>query len=52
MRAPNLVGNLKEGWAIAKALLSFERLHLGSPKQSQHVPWTPTDARTDERADG
>ncbi|WP_439687775.1 Acyl-CoA dehydrogenase [Cupriavidus oxalaticus] len=33
----NLVGNLNEGWTIAKALLGFERLHLGSPKQSQHA---------------
>jgi alkylation response protein AidB-like acyl-CoA dehydrogenase len=31
----NLVGQLNEGWTIAKALLGFERLHLGSPKQSQ-----------------
>jgi len=31
----NLVGKLNEGWTIAKALLGFERLHLGSPKQSQ-----------------
>jgi alkylation response protein AidB-like acyl-CoA dehydrogenase len=31
----NLVGRLNEGWTIAKALLGFERLHLGSPKQSQ-----------------
>ncbi len=33
----NLVGNVNEGWTIAKALLGFERLHLGSPKQSQHA---------------
>jgi len=33
----NLVGSLNEGWTIAKALLGFERLHLGSPKQSQHA---------------
>jgi alkylation response protein AidB-like acyl-CoA dehydrogenase len=31
----NLVGQPNEGWTIAKALLGFERLHLGSPKQSQ-----------------
>lgn len=31
----NLVGRPNEGWTIAKALLGFERLHLGSPKQSQ-----------------
>jgi alkylation response protein AidB-like acyl-CoA dehydrogenase len=33
----NLVGQLNEGWTIAKALLGFERLHLGSPKQSQYA---------------
>lgn len=33
----NLVGQMNEGWTIAKALLGFERLHLGSPKQSQHA---------------
>jgi alkylation response protein AidB-like acyl-CoA dehydrogenase len=33
----NLVGALNEGWNIAKALLGFERLHLGSPKQAQHA---------------
>jgi alkylation response protein AidB-like acyl-CoA dehydrogenase len=33
----NLVGKLNEGWTIAKALLGFERLHLGSPKQTQHA---------------
>jgi alkylation response protein AidB-like acyl-CoA dehydrogenase len=33
----NLVGKMNEGWTIAKALLGFERLHLGSPKQSQHA---------------
>jgi alkylation response protein AidB-like acyl-CoA dehydrogenase len=31
----NLVGKLNAGWSIAKALLSFERIFLGSPKQSQ-----------------
>lgn len=33
----NLVGQVNQGWTIAKALLGFERLHLGSPKQSQHA---------------
>lgn len=33
----NLVGELNQGWTIAKALLGFERLHLGSPKQVQHA---------------
>ncbi len=31
----NLVGQMNQGWTIAKALLGFERLFLGSPKQSQ-----------------
>ncbi len=30
-----LVGEINQGWTIAKALLSFERIFLGSPKQSQ-----------------
>jgi alkylation response protein AidB-like acyl-CoA dehydrogenase len=33
----NLVGKLHHGWAIAKSLLTFERLFLGSPKQSQYA---------------
>ncbi|WP_142809197.1 acyl-CoA dehydrogenase family protein [Tepidiphilus olei] len=33
----NLVGELNQGWGIAKALLGFERLFLGSPKQSQYA---------------
>jgi alkylation response protein AidB-like acyl-CoA dehydrogenase len=33
----NLVGELNEGWGIAKALLGFERIFLGSPKQSQYA---------------
>lgn len=33
----NLVGGLNQGWGIAKALLGFERIFLGSPKQSQYV---------------
>lgn len=31
------VGELNRGWTIAKALLSFERIFLGSPKQSQYA---------------
>ncbi len=31
----NLVGGLNQGWAIAKALLGFERIFIGSPKTSQ-----------------
>lgn len=33
----NLVGNLNEGWTVAKALLSFERLSIGSPRRSQYA---------------
>jgi alkylation response protein AidB-like acyl-CoA dehydrogenase len=32
----NLVGALNEGWVIAKALLGFERLFVGSPKTCHH----------------
>ena len=31
----NLVGEIDQGWAIAKALLGWERLFVGSPKTSQ-----------------
>ena len=31
------VGELNKGWTIAKALLGFERIFLGSPKQSQYA---------------
>jgi len=33
----NIVGQLNKGWTIAKALLGFERIFLGSPKQSQYA---------------
>ena len=33
----NLVGELHQGWTVAKALLGFERLFTGSPKHSQHT---------------
>ncbi len=33
----NVVGGLNQGWTIAKALLGFERIFLGSPKQSQYA---------------
>ena len=33
----NIVGEINHGWAIAKAMLSFERITLGSPKQSQYA---------------
>ncbi|MCB1749527.1 MAG: acyl-CoA dehydrogenase family protein, partial [Gammaproteobacteria bacterium] len=31
-----LVGGINKGWTIAKALLGFERIFIGSPKQSQY----------------
>ena len=33
----NLVGELNRGWGIAKSLLGFERIFIGSPKQSQYA---------------
>ncbi len=33
----NLVGQLNRGWTMAKALLSFERIFLGSPRQGQYA---------------
>ncbi|SIT45663.1 Acyl-CoA dehydrogenase domain-containing protein [Paraburkholderia piptadeniae] len=33
----NLLGQPDEGWAIAKALLGFERLFVGSPKTVQYA---------------
>ncbi|MBI4696926.1 MAG: acyl-CoA dehydrogenase [Gammaproteobacteria bacterium] len=33
----NLVGKLHDGWTIAKALLGFERLFIGSPKTCQYA---------------
>jgi alkylation response protein AidB-like acyl-CoA dehydrogenase len=33
----NLVGTLHEGWSIAKALLSFERLAIGSPRRPSYA---------------
>lgn len=35
--AKNLVGELNQGWSIAKSLLGFERLFVGSPQQSRHA---------------
>ncbi len=32
-----LVGKLDDGWRVAKALLSFERLNIGSPRRSQYA---------------
>ena len=33
----NLVGKLHEGWTIAKALLSYERLSIGSPRRPAYA---------------
>ncbi len=35
--AKNLVGGLNRGWGIAKALLGFERIFIGSPKHCQYA---------------
>jgi alkylation response protein AidB-like acyl-CoA dehydrogenase len=34
--ASNLVGELNRGWTVAKSLLSFERIHIGSPKMPEY----------------
>jgi alkylation response protein AidB-like acyl-CoA dehydrogenase len=33
----NLVGELNDGWTVAKALLGFERLGIGSPRRPQYA---------------
>ncbi len=33
----NLVGEVNKGWSMAKALLGFERIFLGSPRQSAYA---------------
>ena len=33
----NLVGVINQGWTMAKALLGFERIFLGSPRQSAYA---------------
>jgi alkylation response protein AidB-like acyl-CoA dehydrogenase len=33
----NLVGALHDGWSVAKALLGFERLGIGSPRRPQYA---------------
>jgi alkylation response protein AidB-like acyl-CoA dehydrogenase len=33
----NLVGEVNAGWSIAKALLGFERIFLGSPRQAAYA---------------
>ena len=35
--AANLVGQVNKGWTMAKALLGFERIFIGAPKQSQYA---------------
>jgi len=32
-----LVGDLNDGWTVAKALLGFERLNIGSPRRPQYA---------------
>ena len=39
-----VVGTLNQGWTIAKALLGFERIFLGSPKQCQYALQRLTEA--------
>jgi alkylation response protein AidB-like acyl-CoA dehydrogenase len=34
--ASNLVGELNHGWTVAKSLLGFERIHIGSPKLPEY----------------
>ena len=33
----NLVGEINDGWSMAKALLGFERVFIGSPRQSGYA---------------
>ena len=33
----NLVGKIDQGWTMAKALLSFERIGIGAPRQSAYA---------------
>jgi alkylation response protein AidB-like acyl-CoA dehydrogenase len=35
--AQNLVGSVNQGWSMAKALLGFERIFLGSPRQAAYA---------------
>jgi alkylation response protein AidB-like acyl-CoA dehydrogenase len=35
--ASNLVGELNRGWTVAKSLLGFERIHIGSPKMPEYA---------------
>jgi len=33
----NLVGELNKGWTVAKSLLGYERIHIGSPKLPEYA---------------
>jgi alkylation response protein AidB-like acyl-CoA dehydrogenase len=33
----SLIGEVNQGWSISRALLGFERLYVGTPKQSAHA---------------
>ena len=33
----NLVGELNQGWTVAKSLLGYERIHIGSPKLPEYA---------------
>lgn len=33
--AENIIGEVDKGWGVGKALLGFERLYIGSPKQAR-----------------
>ena len=35
--ADNLIGELNKGWTVAKSLLGFERIHIGSPKLPEYA---------------
>ncbi|MGI9424927.1 MAG: acyl-CoA dehydrogenase family protein [Hyphomicrobiaceae bacterium] len=35
--ADNLIGELNRGWTVAKSLLGFERIHIGSPKLPEYA---------------
>jgi alkylation response protein AidB-like acyl-CoA dehydrogenase len=35
--AENLIGELNKGWTVAKSLLGFERIHIGSPKLPEYA---------------
>ncbi len=35
--ADNLVGKLNGGWTVAKSLLGYERIHIGSPKLPEYA---------------